>query len=165
MNKSKNNNDDKNVTLFSIYKDKKGVLWLGTHNNGIYKFNGEAFERFNPAIDLSDNDPYFIETKTISTPYGSSSITRNMIEDRNGNIWIASWEGIIRYDEKSFTNFTNKEGLRRFHTFSALEDKTGNIWFGGNDGLWKYDGESFINFREFYLRMFLSFRTYLINLS
>lgn len=38
----------KDVTLFSIYKDKRGDLWLGTHAAGVYKFNGKAFEKFRP---------------------------------------------------------------------------------------------------------------------
>jgi ligand-binding sensor domain-containing protein len=36
------------ITVFSIYKDNNGVLWLGTHENGAYKFNGNTFERFKP---------------------------------------------------------------------------------------------------------------------
>ncbi|MBK6838282.1 MAG: hypothetical protein IPG90_08380 [Bacteroidetes bacterium] len=31
--------------MFSIYKDRKGELWLGTHEEGVYKFNGTSFER------------------------------------------------------------------------------------------------------------------------
>jgi len=34
------------IALFSIYKDHKGDLWLGTHENGAYKFNGQSFEKF-----------------------------------------------------------------------------------------------------------------------
>ena len=40
--------DGKNVRLFSIYKDKKGGLWLGTHENGTYLFDGIGFKRFIP---------------------------------------------------------------------------------------------------------------------
>ena len=39
---------EKEVLLFSIYKDNQGILWLGTHNAGVYKFNGNTFEKFNP---------------------------------------------------------------------------------------------------------------------
>lgn len=38
----------KGITVFSIYKDNNGVLWLGTHENGTYKFNGKTFEKFIP---------------------------------------------------------------------------------------------------------------------
>ena len=38
----------KEITLFSIYKDNRGDLWLGTHEAGAYKFNGTTFEKFRP---------------------------------------------------------------------------------------------------------------------
>lgn len=34
--------------IFSIYRDKKGVLWLGTQAHGVYRFNGMSFEKFRP---------------------------------------------------------------------------------------------------------------------
>ena len=37
------------ITLFKIFKDNNGDLWLGTHENGTFKFNGKSFERFNPS--------------------------------------------------------------------------------------------------------------------
>ena len=96
---------------------------------------------------LSDYDPYFVESKTITSEYGPNSIVRNMIQDQKGYIWIASWEGIIRYDGKNFTNFTNKDSLRRYHVFCALEDRKGNLWFGTiGGGIYVYDGASFINY-------------------
>ena len=101
------------------------------------------------AIHLKDSDPYFVESKTITASSGPSSITRNIIQDSKGNIWLATWEGIIQYDPVSgkFTNFTNKEGLRRFHAFAVLEDSKGNLWFGTiGAGVYRYDGKSFTNF-------------------
>ncbi|UPT70453.1 MAG: hypothetical protein M0D53_15430 [Flavobacterium sp. JAD_PAG50586_2] len=34
------------VNLVSMYKDNQGNLWLGTPENGTFKFNGNTFERF-----------------------------------------------------------------------------------------------------------------------
>ncbi|MBK8643646.1 MAG: hypothetical protein IPN15_16075 [Saprospiraceae bacterium] len=31
-----------------MYKDKQGNLWLGTPDNGTFKFNGNTFEKFIP---------------------------------------------------------------------------------------------------------------------
>lgn len=99
------------------------------------------------AIELVKDDPYFAGTKTITTPYGPNSITRNIIQDSKGDFWLATWDGIIRYDGTSFTNLTNKKGLRRFRVFTILEDKTGVIWFGTiGAGIYRYDGKSFTNF-------------------
>lgn len=113
--------------------------------------NENANQPLNVILDLqeiptNDFDPYFIETTSITSPTGPDSITRNVLQDRNGNIWLASWEGIIRYDGNEFTNFTNKKKLRRFHVFSLLEDSKGNLWFGTiGAGVYKYDGDTFTN--------------------
>ncbi|TNE51141.1 MAG: histidine kinase [Bacteroidetes bacterium] len=96
---------------------------------------------------LPDHDPYFIESNVITSAYGPQSITRNIIQDRNGNIWLATWEGIMRYDGQVFSNFTNKDSLRRFHVFAILEASDGNIWFGTiGAGVYRFDGSSFINY-------------------
>ncbi|MDB4919162.1 two-component regulator propeller domain-containing protein [Mucilaginibacter sp.] len=85
------------------------------------------------------------ETRSVITSAGPNNITRNIIQDRKGNIWIASWEGIFRYDGKSFTNITSKVSSARF--FSVLEDRKGNFWFGSvGSGVYYYDGKSFRNF-------------------
>lgn len=39
---------DKEIKLFSIYKDHQGDLWLGTHEAGAFRFNGREFEQFRP---------------------------------------------------------------------------------------------------------------------
>lgn len=101
-----------------------------------------------PALmNKADTDPYFVETQNITTSYGPQSITRNMLQSNKGDIWLASWEGIMRYDGNNFTNFTNKAGLRRFHAFAALEDHKGNLWFTTiGAGVYRFDGNSFTNF-------------------
>jgi ligand-binding sensor domain-containing protein len=95
-------------------------------------------------------DTLISETKEVSTSYGPSNTTRHIIQDRKGNLWIATYGGVFRYDPrradgKSFTNITAKVSSARF--FSALEDRNGNLWFGSiGSGVYKYDGKSFQNF-------------------
>jgi ligand-binding sensor domain-containing protein len=96
-----------------------------------------------------DFDPYFKASAATKSKYGPTSITRNIMQDRNGDIWLATWEGIIRYDGKTFTNFTNKNYLRKFHVFSTLEDMDGHLWFGTiGAGVYRYDGVNFINITQ-----------------
>ena len=85
------------------------------------------------------------ETKGEITSHGPRRIVRAVLQDRKGNIWMASWEGIIRYDGKSFTNITTKVSSARF--FSVLEDRKENFWFGSiGSGVYYYNGKSFQNF-------------------
>lgn len=39
---------DTTISVFSIYKDHHGVLWLGSHNGGAFRFDGKTFEPFRP---------------------------------------------------------------------------------------------------------------------
>lgn len=50
--------DGASVTLFSIVKDRKGALWLGTHAHGAYTFDGRNFVPFvSPRRDPSGGRP------------------------------------------------------------------------------------------------------------
>ncbi len=92
------------------------------------------------------------ETKDVYSSQAPKGIVRTIKQDRNGNIWITSWEGVFKYDArlpdgqgKSFTNVTSKVSSARF--FSVLEDRKGNFWFASiGSGVYYYDGISFQNF-------------------
>lgn len=92
-------------------------------------------------------DPYFIETRDTVSAFGPVSLTRHILQDRKGNMWFATWQGIMKYDGKVFTNYTLKENLIHFHVFSIMEDSSGNLWFGTiGGGVYKYDGKTFTLF-------------------
>jgi ligand-binding sensor domain-containing protein len=81
------------------------------------------------------------ETKNVIASSGPHLITRNIIQDRKGNIWMAAFDGIFRYDGKSFTNITSK--VTSDHFFAVLEDRKGNLWFGSTgSGVYYYDEKS-----------------------
>lgn len=87
----------------------------------------------------------YCKGQDVVTTHGPNSITRNIIQDRKGNMWIASWEGVFRYDGESFTNVTKGVSSARF--FSVLEDREGNLWFGSiGAGVYYYNGQTFKNF-------------------
>ncbi len=95
-------------------------------------------------INKLEPDAEFLVKQDTVSAVGPYAVTRNLFEDKNGNIWLASWQGIIRYDGKVFTNYTLKFGLERIHAISGFEDKMGNLWFGTlRAGVYKYDGVSF----------------------
>jgi hypothetical protein len=72
-----------------------------------------------------------------------------MLEDKAGNLWFADYCGVSKYDGKTFSHFTEKEGLSNVDIFSILEDKRGNIWFGTfRGGVNKYDGKRFTHFTD-----------------
>ena len=91
-----------------------------------------------------ERDPNFQETKDTVSLFGPYNISRSVLQDKNGKYWFATWQGIISYDGKVFTNHTLKERLNLFHVFSILEDRSGNLWFGTiGGGVYRFDGRNF----------------------
>jgi ligand-binding sensor domain-containing protein len=78
--------------------------------------------------------------------YGAGDVVTRGFLDKSGNMWFTTLkEGVFRYDGKTFTNFTEKNGLCDNSVSSVIEDKEGIIWFGTASGLCRFDGESFVN--------------------
>lgn len=77
----------------------------------------------------------------------SSSFATQVMEDRNGFIWIATRNGLNVYDGYRFTTYTKaKKDNRGFcnNYINCLgEDRQGNIFVGTNNGVMVYDGTHF----------------------
>jgi ligand-binding sensor domain-containing protein len=68
----------------------------------------------------------------------------SIAEDEEGNMWFATvYSGLWRYDGKSFSNFTEKNGIAGVLTI--FKNKKGELLFcGGNPGaVYKFNGKSF----------------------
>ncbi len=118
--------------VICVMQDKEGILWFGTDGFGICRYNPSKsqFSHLTKKDGLPDN--------TI----------RDLLEDSNGNVWIATmYGGISLYDGDSFTNFTQIGEVRGVEVGGLHEDRNGNIWFAAeNAGVYRYDGKSFSNF-------------------
>jgi ligand-binding sensor domain-containing protein len=83
-----------------------------------------------------------LNADTLKFTSGISSI----FQDSKGNYWIGSLqEGVAFYDGKTFTYFSNNEGLTDNQIHSIQEDKEGTIWFNTQKGVSSYDGKRIQN--------------------
>ncbi|AXE19591.1 hypothetical protein DR864_18535 [Runella rosea] len=70
------------------------------------------------------------------------------LQDKAGNIWFGTTgDGVYKYDGRSFTQITAKNGLNSNSVNHILEDKDGKIWIGTEAGLVLYDGKTFAEIR------------------
>ncbi len=104
----------------------------------IFSCKGQLINKISKEVEIeSTND-------SLST-YVPKNITRNIRQDKKGNIWIAAFDGAFRYDGKTFKNITEKISSDRF--FSLLEDNKGNMWLGSiGSGVYLYNGKTIKNF-------------------
>jgi len=80
---------------------------------------------------------YFIRFENLSVNEGLSQSTgRDILQDSNGFIWIATQDGLNRYDGKTFRIYNNVPGnpnsLSDNFILSLLEDSQGCLWIGTN---------------------------------
>ena len=80
----------------------------------------------------------------------ASAVVLQILQDRQGVLWICTGGGVSRYDGAEFVTFTMKDGLPTTAIISMAEDPEGDLWIGANGyhtntckGLCRYDGESF----------------------
>ena len=156
-------------------QDKKGNIWFGTTDQGVYRYDGKTFINFRAGNGMRSDIIFSIaEDKAGNIWFGTASgicrydgksmagisadPTANktvtcLLVDKSGKLWIASDNGAYWYDGKTFTNFldsqgvVNKNGLKLQIVQHMLEDRDGNIWFTTKtEGICRYDGKSIINY-------------------
>jgi ligand-binding sensor domain-containing protein len=73
----------------------------------------------------------------------------DVFEDKQGNLWFGTMDkGAAKYDGKTLTYLSTKDGLCGNTVVSIAEDKGGDLWFGTHTGATKYDGKTVTNFTE-----------------
>lgn len=81
---------------------------------GVFRYDGKAFTNL---------------TREIIPP--SLSSFWDALEDRNGNLWLASKDsGLYCIRGKHVQHFTTKDGLSGNMMLDIYEDRVGNLWFG-----------------------------------
>lgn len=85
----------------------------------------------------------FLDASDGFTCEGSSQI----IQDTHGVLWVATSTGLMRYDGRSVTVLTRKDGLLDDWIESLLEDRRGRLWIGTSEGLSVLEGDTITHVR------------------
>lgn len=110
--------------LISMLKDRKGQIWLGTENLGLFRLT----------------DRYGLEHLPSNLNLPGGRITE-ILEDAEGSIWVGANGGLFRLRETLFSNFTMRDGLSDNYIRAVMQDPRGRLWIGSAKGLdWMDDG-------------------------
>jgi ligand-binding sensor domain-containing protein len=73
-----------------------------------------------------------------------------IVIDKEGNKWIATGNGVSKFDGVNWTNFdSTNSGLYENKVFSVAIDSNGAVWFGSKMGATKYDGIAWKYYKDF----------------
>lgn len=71
-------------SVYSLYQDKKGFLWIGTAD-GLNRYDGKQLHVFRAPANINE-------------PSNANFIRGKMVEDREGNIWYSTENGLYKLD-------------------------------------------------------------------
>jgi ligand-binding sensor domain-containing protein len=107
-----------------LFRDRDGGLWIGTIDQGLLHVHQGRIDQFARSDGLSGD---FVE---------------GIFEDREGNLWVVTGDGLDRFRDFAIPTISVKQGLSNSTVSSILAAKDGSVWLGTPDGLtrWK-DGQ------------------------
>lgn len=113
------------VRVRNVFRDREGALWIGTEGRGAYRLVGSRLIHYSTEQGLVNN------------------FVREFLQARDGSVWIATDEGVSRWQNQGITNYRVSDGLAYFSTRSLLEDRRGDVWIGTDQGLSRLHGGIF----------------------
>jgi PAS domain S-box-containing protein len=97
--------------------DRRGSLWVGTMNDGVYRICGGVADHYGVSDGLSGNG------------------VTSFFEDREGNIWVATDGGLDMFRDTALISYTTRQGVSDSHFYSVMALRNGAVWIGTGDAL------------------------------
>jgi ligand-binding sensor domain-containing protein len=82
---------------------------------------------------------------TISQYQQIGEYVREIFQDRDGNLWFSTSDGVCRYDGRSLTYLRDPEESG-WSAEEILQDEDGALWFAVVPGIRRYENGKFINY-------------------
>lgn len=116
------------VDIYGLYEDSQGNLWISTWDEG------KSF-----GLTRYRDGNFYDETKN---GFPGQTVLA-ICDDRNGDVWFGTLNGLVRYYEGQFRTYTTKDGLAGNTVRAIVKDKSGRLWVGTNSGLDIFNGDRF----------------------
>jgi ligand-binding sensor domain-containing protein len=109
----------------------------------LYRYDGKNLSNITEEKGLGN--PEFLKGHLQTERPGTMARVWSINQDAEGNLWIGTIDcGLWKYDGKSLTNYTVRDGLPGNSIRSIFKDRTGDLWFLINgDFVCRYDGSKF----------------------
>jgi len=123
--------DNDEPSMLALLQDRQGFVWIGTHSNGLYRYDGYRAVKFAHA-----------RNKPRSLPHDRVAA---IFEDKRGRLWAGTTNGLARYnpDSNDFTVFAPPAGpVNRLIVKNIISDGKDGMWVGTWGGLQHFDPDS-----------------------
>lgn len=102
-------------------EDASNTIWAGIKGDGLYRFDGQDWEKIDIIMEDQTNMDAYIGTLTFAA---------------DGSLWIGTHgEGVARYTNDSWTHYTMSDGLIDNTIFDIYAAEDQAIWFATPGGI------------------------------
>ena len=109
--------DGARVDSHALLVDRRGSLWVGTQNEGIYRICGGVADHYGVSDGLSGNS------------------VGSLFEDREGNIWVTTDGGLDMFRDTALISYTTRQGVPDSQFNSVVALRNGEVWIGTGGAL------------------------------
>ena len=97
-------------TVYEIFQDNDGYLWLGTDGGGLSRYDGYRFKTYGKSEGLNAN------------------VIRKITQDKQNNIWVATNGGLFLIKNGKIQPFDQIADNKAIFFFSVFIDSKQNVW-------------------------------------
>ncbi len=109
--------NNRSSSISQMFVDPDDTLWIGTTNQGMYRVRGDSVDNYRSADGLS------------------SDYVDGFMQDRDGNLWVATSKGLDFFRDLHVVTFSVREGLTSDSVSSVVASQDGTVWVGNGEGL------------------------------
>ncbi len=100
-------------SVFCLLASANGTLWIGTEGGGLISYSDGVFRSWSKAQGLT------------------SAYVRALRQDRKGDIWIGTDDGLFRLHNRRIERMDGRNGMPPISVHAIYEDREQRLWFGG----------------------------------
>jgi len=113
-----------------MFRDSNGGLWIGTTDRGLLHVHEGRTDVFAQSDGLSGD------------------YINKFFEDREGNVWVATVNGLDRFRDFAVPTISARQGLSNAIVWSVLGARDGSVWLGTPDGLNRWNNGQITIYRK-----------------
>jgi signal transduction histidine kinase/ligand-binding sensor domain-containing protein len=113
-----------------MIRDRNGGLWIGTTDRGLLHVHQGRTDVFAQSDGLSGD------------------YINKFFEDHEGNIWVATVNGLDRFRDFAVPTISVRQGLSNAIVWSVLGARDGSVWLGTPDGLNRWNNGQITIYRK-----------------